>query len=173
MRKKDYPKSKADGVKRATKEAILKIVAENNVSLTAKILTANDTGLGISDLRNLNCNIILDNPNKNFIHIHTKRQKTGDKVDTFLGFDAITALKNYLSARGYSLFRALEVRLIQYWIPSISLKSSGILTSSTTFTKSALSTSSFGANLPVMTTVVSSGTLSSSSSTSLTSSSFQ
>jgi site-specific recombinase XerD len=99
MRKKDYPKSVADGVKRATKEAVLEIIAENNISLTAKVLTANDTGLGVSDLRRLNCDVILDNPNDDFIHIHTKRQKTGDIVDTFLGHDAITALKNYLELR--------------------------------------------------------------------------
>jgi hypothetical protein len=50
MRKKDYPKSTANGVRRATKQAILKIIQENNIHLTAKILTGNDTGMGTSDL---------------------------------------------------------------------------------------------------------------------------
>jgi integrase len=99
MRKKDYPKSTANGVRRATRKAILELLAENNTSLTAKILTANDTGLGASDIVKLNCNIILDNPNKDFIMIIGKRTKTGDIYKTFLGEESIQALKDYIKLR--------------------------------------------------------------------------
>ena len=99
MRKKDYPKSTANGVRRASKKAIIEILEENNTSLTAKILTANDTGLGASDIVALNCDIILDNPNKDFIMITAKRIKTGDIIKTFLGEESIQALKKYLELR--------------------------------------------------------------------------
>ena len=99
MRKKDYPKSTANGVRRANKKAIIEILEENNTSLTAKILTANETGLGVSDIVAQNCNIILDNPNKDFIMITGRRIKTGDIYKTFLGEEAITALKTYIELR--------------------------------------------------------------------------
>ena len=99
MRKKDYPKADAIGVKRANKEAILKIIAENNTSLNAKILTARDSGLRVSDLISLNCDVILDNPNKDIIQITLRTQKTGYIAKTFLGTDAITALKAYIQTR--------------------------------------------------------------------------
>jgi len=99
MRKKDYPKTTANGVRRATQKAILEITQEENPSLTAKILTANDTGMGVSDLRALNCDIILDNPDKDFIMITKRRIKTGDIIKTFLGEESINALKKYIEIR--------------------------------------------------------------------------
>ena len=99
MRKKDYPKATANGVLRANKDIILKIIAENNTTLNAKILTAKDTGLRVSDLISLNCEIILNNPDKDFIPITLKTQKTGYLAKTFLGTDAINALKLYIKKR--------------------------------------------------------------------------
>jgi len=99
MRKTDYPKSTANGVRRATDTAILEILEENNISLTAKILTAKDTGLGASDLVKLNCGIILENPAKNLIMITGKRTKTNDLYKTFIGEEAIDALKTYIDQR--------------------------------------------------------------------------
>lgn len=99
MRKKDYPKASPNGVRRATKEAILKILAENDTRITAMIHTANDTGLGVSDLAKLNCNIILENTNTELIMITGKRIKTGDLYKTYLADESITALKNYIQQR--------------------------------------------------------------------------
>jgi integrase len=99
MRKSDYPKGEANGVIRATKEALQKILQKATTPTKALITTLNDTGLGVSDIRHLKCNLILENPNKTIIHIRTTRQKTGDKIHTFLSEESITALNNYINLR--------------------------------------------------------------------------
>ena len=100
MRRKDYPKGKAKGVRRATKEHILKLLDKypNDKRLTAIIMTINDTGLGVSDLRKLNCEPFL-NTNKNIILYHTLRQKTGDTIKTFFAEESINAIKEYIKHR--------------------------------------------------------------------------
>jgi integrase len=99
MRKSDYPKGEAIGVLRATAEAVQKIYKDATIPTKALISTLNDTGLGVSDIRLLKCNLILENPEAEFIHIRTIRQKTGDKIHTFLGEEAIQTLKLYLELR--------------------------------------------------------------------------
>jgi integrase len=107
MRRKDYPKGDSDGVKRATKEAILKILnnknVRNKIQLRAMILFLKDTGLRISDARRLNCDFFLEalekNPNTDIIEIHIITQKTKLLAKAFLGEEAIEALKEYLQLR--------------------------------------------------------------------------
>jgi integrase len=100
IRKSDYPKGQANGVQRATDQAILKIL-ENKPSpkLEALIHTLKDTGLRISDLKQLKCNLILENPNAEIIPITLTTEKTSLIAKTFLGYEAIQALKKYLNFR--------------------------------------------------------------------------
>jgi site-specific recombinase XerD len=100
MRRKDYPKGKAKGVRRATKEHILKVLDKypNDKRLTAIIMAINDTGLGVSDLKKLNCELFL-NTDEKIIMYHTLRQKTGDTIKTFFAEESITAIKEYIQHR--------------------------------------------------------------------------
>jgi integrase len=102
MRRKDYPKGEANGVRRATKELTIKALEhanQNKTILTTIITLINDTGLGVSDLNLLKCNIILDNPNASIIPLTMLRKKTKTVIKTFLGEESITAIKKYLQAR--------------------------------------------------------------------------
>jgi site-specific recombinase XerD len=99
MRKSDYPKGEGIGQLRATTQACQKVLAKANIPLKALTTTINDTGLGVSDIRHLKASIILDNPEAKIIRIQMLRQKTGDKIHTFLGEEAIAALKEYLKLR--------------------------------------------------------------------------
>jgi integrase len=107
MRRGDYPKGDSNGVKRATKEAILKILnnkkARNKVTAIPAVLFIKDSGLRISDVRRVNCDFFLDalkkNPNTDLIEIQVITQKTRLLAKTFIGKEAITALKDYLEAR--------------------------------------------------------------------------
>lgn len=101
MRRKDYPKGKALGVRRATKEHILKVLDANpnNIKLKAVIHAINDSGLGISDIKNLNCGLFLENPNAKIIQYQTLRQKTGDTIKTFFAEEAIKAITEYINHR--------------------------------------------------------------------------
>jgi integrase len=99
MKKRDYPKGEGIGQLRATPEAAKAIYEKANIPIKALITTLNDTGLGVSDIRHLKCNIILENPQAKLIHIRMIRQKTGDRIHTFLGEESIQALKDYLRLR--------------------------------------------------------------------------
>src|SRR4030065_739681 len=84
----------------ATHEKPAKAIFEKaNTPLKALISTINDTGLGVSDIRHLKTNLILENPEAQIIHIRMIRQKTGDRIHTFLGEEAIKLLKDYLNLR--------------------------------------------------------------------------
>jgi integrase len=102
MRKKDYPKGDSNGVRRATKEAILKVLESNprnKTTLTALIMAFKDSGLRVSDMRLLKCNVILENPDADIIPITIITEKTNLLAKTFFGKEAITALKAYLEHR--------------------------------------------------------------------------
>lgn len=103
IRRKDYPKGDSDGAKRATKEAILKLLdnetEQNNQMYKAIIHALNDSGLRIGDLRQLNCNVILDNPDAKLIQLNIITQKTKLLAKTFLGEEAIQAIKQYFKFR--------------------------------------------------------------------------
>jgi integrase len=102
MRKNDYPTGDSNGAKRATKEQILKALefkARNKSTTTALIMTLKDSALRVSDMRLLKCDIILDNPHADIIPIQRITQKTKLLAKTFIGEEAITALKAYLEDR--------------------------------------------------------------------------
>jgi integrase len=102
MRKSDYPKGDSNGAKRATKEQILKALnftARKKPTTTALIMTLKDSGLSVSDLRLLKCDVILDNPDAEIIPIQRLRKKTNLSIKTFIGEEAITALKIYFEKR--------------------------------------------------------------------------
>jgi site-specific recombinase XerD len=109
IRRKDYPKGDSDGAKRATKEAILKLLdketKQNSQMYKAVIHTLNDSGLRIGDLRNLNCRFYLEalktNPNTKIIQLNIIIQKTKLLAKTFFGEEAIQAIKDYLEFRKY------------------------------------------------------------------------
>jgi integrase len=105
MRKGDYPKGDSDGVRRATKEAILKVLndsrAKNKQAEKAMILFLKDCGLRISDARRLNFKDIskqLEN-GETFIQINIITKKTKLLAKTFVGPEAVEALKDYLEIR--------------------------------------------------------------------------
>ena len=105
MRRGDYPKGDSNGVKRATKEAILKVLnnkkARNKVTTIPIILFMKDSGLRISDVRRLNYEDIANQleSGETVIQINIITQKTKRLAKTFIGEEAIQALKNYLEAR--------------------------------------------------------------------------
>jgi integrase len=102
-RRKDYPKNTPNGVRRATKQAILKVLTDfkprNKETFKALLMCFKDTGLRVIDLLGLNCDVILENLGKECIPLTIKTEKTGYLAKTFLGSDAIHALKEYFELR--------------------------------------------------------------------------
>jgi integrase len=105
MRRGDYPKGESLGVKAASKEAILKALhhkkTRNKSEVTAIIQFLKDSGLRASDARLLNYGTLreqLENENE-FIPITLITQKVKITAKTFIGPEAIQALKEYLKAR--------------------------------------------------------------------------
>ena len=104
MRRGDYPKGDSDGVKRATKDAILKVLAHktrNSFTTHPLILFIKDTGLRISDVVALKCGDILRQINNGIcpIQINIVTEKTNLLAKTFIGEEAIQALKTYFEIR--------------------------------------------------------------------------
>ena len=104
MRKGDYPTGDSDGVKRATDDAIRKALSRNNkLSFQSKplILFAKDTGLRISDIVALKCGNIPEQIEKGVcpIQINLISQKTNLLTKTFIGKEAINALREYFKKR--------------------------------------------------------------------------
>ncbi len=105
MRKGDYPTGDSNGVKRATKEAILKALnnkhQRNKLTIKAIMLFIKDSGLRVSDIRQLNYGDIakqLEN-GETIIQINVITEKTNLLAKTFIGEEAIKALKEYIEAR--------------------------------------------------------------------------
>ncbi len=105
MRKGDYPTGDSNGVKRATKEAILKVLnnkhQRNKLTIKAIVLFIKDSGLRVSDVRRLNYGDIakqLEN-GETIIQLNIITEKTNLLAKTFIGEEAIQALKEYLEAR--------------------------------------------------------------------------
>jgi integrase len=104
MRRGDCPKGDSNGVKRATNEAILKVLknkTRNIVTIKPLILFIKDTGLRVSDVRLLKYGDIasqLEKGNK-IIQINIITQKTKLLAKTFMGEESIHALKEYFEAR--------------------------------------------------------------------------
>lgn len=104
MRKGDYPKGDSDGVKRATKEAILKVLVHktrNSFTAHSLIFFIKDTGLRISDVIALKCGDIPEQIEGGVcpIQINVITEKTNLLAKTFIGKEAIAALKAYFEIR--------------------------------------------------------------------------
>jgi integrase len=111
MRRGDYPKGDSIGVRVATKEAILKALdhkkTRNKAEANATILFLKDSGLRASDARLLNYGDIaeqLENESE-FIPITRITQKVKTTAKTFIGAEAIHALKEYIKARQHGTRR--------------------------------------------------------------------
>jgi integrase len=105
MRKGDYPTGDSNGVKRATKEAIVKALnnkhQRNKQTIKALLLFIKDSGLRVSDVRRLNYGDIakqLEN-GETIIQLNIITEKTNLLAKTFIGEESIQALKEYLEAR--------------------------------------------------------------------------
>ena len=102
-RRRDYPKSTPNGARRATTPLIIKMLEkarpQNKSTFKALVMALKDTGLRVTDLMNLNCDIILENWNKTLTMFTIRTEKTGYLAKTFFGSDAITALKQYINNR--------------------------------------------------------------------------
>jgi site-specific recombinase XerD len=105
MRKGDYPTGDSNGVKRATKEAILKVLSNkhqrNKLTIKAIMLFIKDSGLRVSDVKRLNYGEIakqMEN-GETIIQINVITEKTNLLAKTFIGEEAIQALKEYIEAR--------------------------------------------------------------------------
>jgi integrase len=104
MRRGDYPKGDSNGVKRATKEAILKVLnnkTRNSVTIKPLILFIKDTGLRVSDVRRLKYRDIASQFERGdkIIQINMITQKTKLLAKAFIGEESIQALKEYFDAR--------------------------------------------------------------------------
>jgi integrase len=105
MRKGDYPKGESLGVRVATKEAILKVIenkhTRNKKQLTALILFLKDSGLRRSDAVLLNYEKVAEGLEKgdSIIPITLVTEKQHTIAKTFIGEEAIRALKDYLKER--------------------------------------------------------------------------
>ena len=104
MRKGDYPTGDSDGVKRATDEAIKRALT-NKTKLSFQsyplIMFAKDTGLRISDIVALNCGDIPRQIENGVcpIQINVITEKTNLIAKTFIGKEAIDALREYFKKR--------------------------------------------------------------------------
>jgi integrase len=105
MRRGDYPTGESLGVRAATKDTILKAIEQketrDKAEAKAVIMFLKDSGLRASDLRRLNYGDIREPLERgdNFIQITMITQKVKTTVKTFIGEEAIRALKEYLGAR--------------------------------------------------------------------------
>ena len=107
MRRNDYPRGDSNGVRRATKEIILKVLYDrrtrNKATERAMFLFLKDSGLRISDARRLNCGFFIEalekNPHTKLIQMSIITQKTKLLAKTFIGEEAIEAIKDYIQER--------------------------------------------------------------------------
>jgi site-specific recombinase XerD len=105
MRKGDYPKGESIGVRAATKEAIFKAVESkrnrNKAEVKALILFLKDSGLRESDARLLNYGKIAEGLERgnSIIPLTLVTEKQHTIAKTFIGEEAIAALKEYLKER--------------------------------------------------------------------------
>jgi integrase len=105
MRKGDYPKGESIGVRVATKEAILKTVESNHnrnkSEVKAIILFLKDSGLRASDTVLLNYGKIADGleHGDSIIPLTLITEKQHTIAKTFIGEEAIQAIKQYLKER--------------------------------------------------------------------------
>jgi integrase len=105
MRRGDYPKGESLGVRVATKQAIFRAVENkanrNKAAIKAIILFLKDSGLRISDARLLSYGDIAEGLERgdSVIPLTVVTQKQRTVAKTFIGEEAIRAIKLYIEAR--------------------------------------------------------------------------
>jgi len=105
MRRSDYPKGESLGVRAATRELIRKALDDKRTrhkeATTAVMLFLKDSGLRASDARLLNYGDISEALERgdDFIPITIITQKVKTIAKTFIGYEAIHALKEYINHR--------------------------------------------------------------------------
>jgi integrase len=105
MRRGDYPTGESLGVRAATKDMVLKAIenkeTRNKAEAKAVILFLKDSGLRASDARRLDYGDVREPLERgdDFIQITMITQKVKTTAKTFIGKEAIRALKEYLGAR--------------------------------------------------------------------------
>jgi len=105
MRRNDYPKGESLGVRAATKELIRKALDDKRTrhkkATTAVMLFLKDSGLRASDARLLNHGDISEALERGdeFMPITIITQKVKTTAKTFIGYEAIHALKEYIKHR--------------------------------------------------------------------------
>lgn len=106
MRRGDYPTGESLGSRAITKELIQKILADektmkNPLKIRALIFFLKDTGFRVSDVRRINYGDLADGLERGdqFIPISLVTQKYKTTAKTFIGPEAIEAIKQYLNAR--------------------------------------------------------------------------
>jgi integrase len=106
MKRVDYPVGESLGSRVITKQQIKQILDDpkrikHKKKTRALIMFLKDTGLGVSDVGNFTYGAIREPLEKNleFIPLELLRQKTRTVVKTFIGPEAIIALKEYIGER--------------------------------------------------------------------------
>ncbi len=97
-----YPRTwRAKEPRIPTKDEIKKFMEFGNLRLKAQVLFIRDSGLSKQDLANLRYGDIREGieAGKDFIHLRLMREKEKTWFDTFIGPEAVNALRNYLSIR--------------------------------------------------------------------------
>jgi integrase/recombinase XerD len=101
MRRGDYPTGESLGSRVATKDDLKQICEDAPLRIRALILFLKDTGLRVSDVRRLTYGDVaegLEN-NEEFIPLQLITKKNKITAKTFLGPEAIEALKEYFKER--------------------------------------------------------------------------
>jgi len=101
MRRGDYPQGESLGSRVATKEDIKRIYEETSIRIRALILFLKDTGLRVSDVIRLTYGDLAEglDSGEEFISISLITKKNKIVAKTFVGPEAIEALKEYFSER--------------------------------------------------------------------------
>ena len=96
VNKADMPKGESEETRASSKEEIRKLMAVVGPRERAIIMLAKDTGLGVSEMSALNCDLDLESA---FPMLSMIRKKTRIWIKTFLGPECQSAIKAYLDYR--------------------------------------------------------------------------
>jgi len=101
MRRGDYPTGESLGSRAATKEDIEKLLEDASLRIRALILFLKDTGLRVSDVVQLKYGVLSEGfeNNEKFIPLYLITKKNKIVAKTFVGPEAVGALKEYFEER--------------------------------------------------------------------------
>lgn len=101
MRRGDYPTGESVGSRAATKEDIKKLLEDTSLRIKAMILFLKDTGLRVSDVVVLRYGDLVKEleSDQEFISLYLITKKNKIAAKTFVGPEAVEALKEYFEER--------------------------------------------------------------------------